>query len=385
MSGGFSVDNPVHEAAPLFEPVQVGTLCLKNRIVMAPMTRAFSPGGVPGPDVAAYYRRRAEGGVGLIITEGTWVGHAGASNDPQVPRFYGEDALAGWARVCREVHEAGAKIMPQLWHIGGAAKSEVAEIYSENAQAEEENERVSPSGLSRRGVAGGRAMTRSDIEAVRDAYIAAAVDARRLGFDGVELHGAHGYLLDQFFWHETNTRSDAYGGSTAARGEFVAEVVRGMKARAGADFPVILRISQWKIQDYAAQNWPSPGALEAFLAPLVAAGVDVFHCSQRRYWEPAFAGSPLNLAGWVKRITGRPAITVGSITLGTEFIATLMEGQTAVARGLGDLVERVRAGEFDLVAVGRPLITNPDWPQLVAAGRLDELQPFAAGALATLA
>jgi 2,4-dienoyl-CoA reductase-like NADH-dependent reductase (Old Yellow Enzyme family) len=191
-------------------------------------------------------------------------------------------------------------------------------------------------------------------------------------------------LLDQFFWHETNTRDDAYGGSAAARGQFVAEVVSGIKARTGADFPVILRISQWKIQDYGAQNWPSPEELDAFLAPLVAAGVDVFHCSQRRYWEPAFAGSPLNLAGWVKRITGRPVITVGSITLSTEFIATLMEGETATPRGLDDLVERVRGGEFDLVVIGRPLITNPDWPQLVASGRMDELRPFAAGALATI-
>ncbi len=382
---GFSVDRPLPEVAPLFEPLSLGALHLKNRIVMAPMTRAFSPGGVPGADVCAYYRRRAEGGVGLIITEGSWVNHAGASNDPNVPRFYGGDALAGWAEICREVHEAGARIMPQLWHIGGAAKSEVAEIYSEHAQREEESDRVSPSGLSRGGVAGGRAMTQADIEAVHEAYVDAACHAQRIGFDGVELHGAHGYLLDQFFWHETNTRGDSYGGSAAARGQFVADMVRGIKARTGAAFPVILRISQWKIQDYAAQNWPSPEELAAFLSPLAAAGIDAFHCSQRRYWEPAFAGSPCNLAGWVKRLTGRPVITVGSITLSTEFIATLMQGQTAAPVGLHDLVERLRSKEFDLVAVGRALITNPDWPHLIASGQIETLRPFAAAALATLA
>ena len=385
MSSRFSLDHPAPAVAPLFEPVTVGPLHLKNRIVMAPMTRAFSPGGVPGPEVAAYYRRRAESGVGLIITEGTWVGHPGASNDPKVPRFHGMDALTGWAQVCREVHETGAKIMPQLWHIGGAPKSEVAEIYSDEAQREEDNERVSPSGLSRRGVPAGRAMTQADIEAVRDAFVAAAVEAHRLGFDGVELHGAHGYLLDLFFWPETNTRDDVYGGSAGARGQFVAEIVRGIKLQTSADFPVLLRISQWKIQDYGGQNWSSPEELEAFLAPLVAAGVDIFHCSQRRWWEPAFAGSPLNLAGLVKQITGKPTITVGSITLSNDFIASLMEGQTAAPEGLNDLVERVRNHEFDLVAIGRSLITNPDWAQLVASGRMEALRPFAAGALASLA
>lgn len=101
----------------LFEPVTLGSLSLANRIVMAPMTRCLSPGGVPGPDVARYYRRRIEGGVGLVITEGTWIPHPSASNEPDAPRFYGEDALAGWQRVVDEVHAAGGKIMPQLWHV----------------------------------------------------------------------------------------------------------------------------------------------------------------------------------------------------------------------------------------------------------------------------
>src|SRR3954471_7386160 len=102
----------------LFRPFRVHDLKLANRIVMAPMTRSFSPGGVPGPDVAAYYRRRAEGGVGLILTEGTGVAHAAALSDAKVPRFHGADALAGWAQVLAGVHAAGGRIMPQLWHVG---------------------------------------------------------------------------------------------------------------------------------------------------------------------------------------------------------------------------------------------------------------------------
>lgn len=96
----------------------MGNLTLRNRIVMAPMTRSMSPGGVPGRDVAAYYQRRAQNDVGLIVTEGTAIDHPASANDPNVPRFYGDDALAAWAQVVAAVHEAGSRIMPQLWHVG---------------------------------------------------------------------------------------------------------------------------------------------------------------------------------------------------------------------------------------------------------------------------
>src|SRR5208283_1155497 len=113
------MQQPVDERIEiLFRPLDYKGLHLSNRIVMAPMTRCFSPGGVPGADVAAYYRRRAESGVGLIVTEGTWIPHHAASNEENAPRFYGDDALAGWRHVVAEVHAAGGKIMPQLWHTG---------------------------------------------------------------------------------------------------------------------------------------------------------------------------------------------------------------------------------------------------------------------------
>ena len=102
----------------LFEPFVLNGLRLPNRIVMAPMTRNFSPGGVPGENVAAYYRRRAEGGVGLIITEGTIIGHPAAGHKPETPQIYGEAAIAGWSRVVQEVRAAGGRIMVQLWHLG---------------------------------------------------------------------------------------------------------------------------------------------------------------------------------------------------------------------------------------------------------------------------
>lgn len=383
MRGTPSFDRPDPSVAPLFEPVTLGSLALRNRLVMAPMTRACSPGGIPGANVAAYYRRRAEGGIGLIITEGTWIGHASASNDPNVPDFHGAAALAGWREVCRQVHEAGGKIVPQLWHVGAAAKSEVAEIYEDRVAVE--TERLGPSGLVKAGVAGGRAMTTSEIEAIIEAYADAAANAQALGFDGVEIHGAHGYLVDQFFWHETNARGDDFNGDIAARTRFATDIVRRIRSRTAPDFPIILRFSQWKMQDYGARAWPTPDDLAAFLRPLVDAGVDIFHCSQRRYWEAEFPGSDLNLAGWARKLSGKPAITVGSVTLSAEMIATLMDGEKASIRPIADLVERTGRHEFDLVAIGRALITNPDWPRLVAAGDADSLNPFSVGALAGLA
>ncbi|VWX49919.1 NADH:flavin oxidoreductase [Novosphingobium sp. 9U] len=377
-----SLTNPDPTVAPLFERVTLGGLELRNRLVMAPMTRAFSPGGVPGANVAEYYRKRAEGGVGLIISEGTWIDHPSASNDPNVPVFHGEAALAGWREVCRQVQSAGAKMVPQLWHVGAAAKSEVAEIYEDRGA--DEAERLGPSGLVKSGVEGGRAMTGAEIEHIIDAYAKAARDALDIGFDGVEIHGAHGYLIDQFFWHETNARTDLYGGDITARTRFAAEVVRRIRANTTPDFPIILRFSQWKMQDYTARAWPTPEELEAFLQPLVEAGVDIFHCSQRRYWEPEFPDSDLNLAGWTRKLSGKPAITVGSVTLDAEMISTLMGGETALPRSLSDLVERVRSEEFDLVAIGRALIINPDWPKIVAAGAATSLNPFSVSALAEL-
>ena len=271
----------------LFRPFDGGGLRLPNRIVMAPMTRCFSPGGVPGENVAAYYRRRAEGGVGLIVTEGAWIPHWAASNDDSAPRFHGEDALAGWKRVVEQVHGAGGRIAPQLWHVGLSRKPDVENLY---VQQTDYSRAVSPSGILDIGNKVSEPMAEAEIEAVAAAYAQAAADAERLGFDGVELHGAHGYLIDQFFWAETNWRADRYGGDQVARTRFAVEVVRAIRARVARDFPLIFRFSQWKLQDYAARMIDTPAGLEAFLAPLVDAGVDVFHCSQRRFWLPEFEG-----------------------------------------------------------------------------------------------
>ncbi|MEU9555643.1 NADH:flavin oxidoreductase [Streptomyces fumanus] len=364
-------------AAEIFSrPTVINGLTVPNRIAMAPMTRMFSPGGVPGEDVVSYYGRRAAAGVGLIVTEGTYVGHPSAGQSDSVPRFHGEEQLAGWAKVAEAVHAGGGTIVPQLWHIGM--------VRSQGEPPFPEAPAVGPSGL-RIGAAEptGKAMTQQDIDAVVAAFAQAAADAERIGFDGVEIHGAHGYLVDQFLWAGTNRRTDAYGGDLVARTRFAAEIVAAVRERVSAAFPVIFRFSQWKMDAYDARLAETPEELDALLAPLAAAGVDAFHASTRRYWRPEFDGSDLNLAGWTKKLTGKPVITVGSVGLDGEF-GKAFQGEGSAVADLGDLLDRLEREEFDLVAVGRALLQDPEWAKKVLAGRFDELAAFDPAALQTL-
>ncbi|WP_367124657.1 NADH:flavin oxidoreductase [Streptomyces phytohabitans] len=362
-------------AATFSRPAVINGLKIPNRIAMAPMTRMFSPNGVPGADVASYYGRRAAAGVGLVITEGTFVGHPSAAQGDRVPRFHGEEQLAGWRRVAETVHAAGGRIVPQLWHVGMVRNDGDPPFADAPA--------MGPSGVRIVGKETGRAMTRSDLDDVIGAFADAAGEAERLGFDGVELHGAHGYLLDQFLWEHTNRRTDAYGGDATARTRFAVEVVAAVRERVTPSFPVLFRFSQWKQDAYDARLAHTPQELDALLAPLAAAGVDAFHASTRRYWKPEFDGSSLNLAGWARKLTGLPTVTVGSVGLNGDFISAFL-GDDSSVRGLDDLVERLEADEFDLVAVGRSLLQDPTWAAKVLAGRLDELAPYDAGSLASL-
>jgi len=360
----------------LFRPFQVKTLKLPNRVVMAPMTRSFSPGGVPTVQVADYYRRRAEAAVGLIISEGTAVNRPSAANDPKVPHFWGEDALPAWKKVIDGVHAAGGVMAPQLWHVGAARNRRTDWVAPGPVD--------SPSGLSSPGKKFGEPMSDGAIADTIAAFARAAADAKALGFDAIELHGAHGYLIDQFFWDGTNQRTDRYGGATLVqRGQFAAEILRAVRAAVGPDYPVIIRLSQWKSQDFSVQMAKTPQEMEDWLRPLADAGADMFHCSQRRFWEPEFEGSDLNFAGWAKKLIGKPTITVGSVGLSGEFIAAF-GGESSKPASLDELLRRLDRGDFDLVAVGRALLNDPHWVLKIRDGRQAELQDFSPAALATL-
>ncbi|HEX8412974.1 MAG TPA: NADH:flavin oxidoreductase [Sphingomicrobium sp.] len=362
----------------LFRPFSLKTLHLKNRIVMAPMTRAMTPEGIPQDRNAAYYQRRAEGQVGLILSEGTVVNRPASRNHPDVPSFYGDAPLDGWKNVISAVHAAGGRMAPQLWHTGSTKHLE----WQPDAPVE------SPSGLLAPGSARGAAMSEEAIADTISAFATAAADAQRLGFDAAEIHGAHGYLIDQFFWSGTNHRTDRYGGnSIAERARFGSEVVAATRAAVGPDFPLILRISQWKQQDYSARLALTPQEMEQWLRPLVDAGADILHCSQRRYWDAEFpeidGENGLNFAGWAKKITGAATISVGSVGLSQDS-SSAFRGEGSSSVGLERLVERMERDEFDLIAVGRALLSDPNWVLKVQGVDTSPMTGFDVASLAQL-
>src|SRR5271170_2411915 len=376
---------------PLLRPFELRGLKLRNRIVMSPMTRGFSPGGVPGRNVADYYTRRAEGKVGLIITEGVGVDHpaalgAGSMNEDNVPVLHGDAALQGWRNVVGSVHAAGGVIFPQLWHMGPIRQANSGPCPA--APSCRPSGIWGPHGLASMPPAylesmmpATQPMSEREIADVIAAFGRSAANAKAIGFDGVAIHGAHGYLIDSFFWQETNHRRDQWGGDVAARTHFGAEVVRCIRRAVGPDLPIMLRFSQWKLQDYNGQLVCTPAELESMLRILADAGVDIFDASTRRYQEPAFADSPLTLAGWTKKLSGKPCMAVGGVGLQKDLPGTFENGSEAFDN-LADVRSRIASGEFDLVAVGRSILGDPDW--VIKVERREPLQRFNLQAFATL-
>ncbi|KQL55579.1 MULTISPECIES: NADH:flavin oxidoreductase [Bacillaceae] len=352
-------------APTLFEKTPFGKGELQSKVVMAPMTRVFSPDGVPTEEVAAYYKRRAEHGVGLIVTEGTAIDHPAAVMHKDIPRFYGEKALAGWKHVVDEVHSVGGKIIPQLWHIGSARK--------QGNTPNEDAPPVSPSGLAVDGSENGIALTKDELKSIIRSFAQAAADAERIGFDGIELHGAHGYLIDQFLWERTNQRTDEYGGDLEGRTRFAVEVVKACREVVSRDFPIVFRFSQWKGGVYDAKLARTPEELKQLLMPLAEAGVDIFHCSTRRIWEAEFEGvEPLNLAAWTKQVTGKPVISVGSLGVDYAFLSKKGNDEHSIDENLRLVDEKLQAKEFDFVAVGRALLADPEWAEKIRDGKQED-------------
>lgn len=375
----------------LASPLKIRRLETKNRIAMSPMTRGFCPDGVPTEEVANYYGRRADGGCGLIITEAVGVDHPSALGDAglgedSIPVLHGEVAIAGWRRVVERAHRAGTAIVPQLWHQGVMRRPGTGPFPDAPT--------LGPSGYW--GPLGrmtsidankipadphfGPPMTEAEIESVIEAFVRSAQGAVAAGFDGIALHGGHGYLLDNFLWAETNLRTDRWGGGRRQRTEFSAEIVRRIRRAVGPDLPIFFRFSNWKQQDFKAELASNPTELEELLTPLVDAGVDVFDASVRYFDRPAFADSELNLAGWAKKVTGKMAIAVGGVGVNKGMYDS--NSGVAAVDNLERVIARLDRGEFDLVAVGRALLGDPAWAKKALAGEAAE--PFNENVLAQL-
>ncbi|NBC35427.1 12-oxophytodienoate reductase [Novosphingobium sp. FSY-8] len=350
----------------LFTPWAARGVALANRFVMPAMQRGACAAGAPLPALADYYRRRVQGGVGLIIGESCAIDHPSATCQPAAARM-AADTQAAWAHCVAGVRDAGGHLLIQLWHEGALRRAD-------------DGGTISPSGLARPGQDNGRAATLAELVELREAYATAARRAQDIGAAGVEVHCAHGYLLDQFLWAGTNRREDGYGGDVMAdRLRFPAEVVAAVRAACGPDFLISLRFSQWKEVDYTARIAPTPDDLALLATTFEVAGVDVFHASTRRFWTPEWEGDPRGLAGWLKAFTRKPVIAVGSAGLDIDVMATFTgsdEPRPRVAETMAEAERRMAAGEFDLLAVGRALIGDPDFVAKVGEGRDGDVRGF---------
>ena len=357
----------------LFEEYKLKNLVLRNRVVMAPMTRNQSPGGIPTDDVISYYARRAKAEVGLIITEGIEVSHKASSAYPNVPRLDTNEAREGWKKVVDGIKNNNGAVIAQLWHCGGFRKL--------GMQPNPEVPGYTASGLVKPGKKVAHEMTIKDIKETIDAYASDAKICQDLGFDGVEIHGAHGYLIDNFLWGGTNIREDSYGGSIGKRSKFVSDIIKAVKENVDDTFIVGLRFSQWKQHDFSAKLASTPDDLRKILIPPVEAGLDFLHSSMRRFWESEFEDSEENLAYWTKKISNIPTIGVGSVGLDSDFIdMTAPAKPTSIDKALDDIAKE----KYDLIAVGRALLSDYEWVVKMKEGRLNDVIPYTKDALLNL-
>ena len=337
----------------LFEPLSVGDLKLANRVVMAPLTRmrATPPGDVPNDLMVEYYRQRA--GAGLIVTEGTQISPIGKGY-MDTPGIYSRDQVAGWAKVTDAVHAEGGVIAAQLWHVGRVSHESFHDgELPVSASAEPFTNRTTIRGAdgspTRVNCPTPRVLTVAEIGQTVDDYRRATENARTAGFDLVELHGAHGYLLHQFMSASSNHRDDAYGGSQENRGRIVLEAV---DAAIGAWEPSRVGI---RISPFGAFNGLEDGdePMALYLASEFAArGLGFLHLS-----EPDWAGGPKIEDGFRRRLReAYDGVIIGAGNYTVEKAERLLE-----------------AGLIDAAAFGRSFIANPDLPERLRVGA--ELNP----------
>lgn len=362
------------DLSPLFQPLALGAVTLRNRFVMPAMQMGFTEHCGPSTRTIDYLRARAEGGTGLIFSESCAPDHA--SGYWQAAFCVLNDETRGrWAELADAVKSAGAAFAIQLWHPGGQRRPVEGFAHAEAPT-------LSPSGLIAVDREGGRAMTRDEMDDLADAFVRAAEVAKAIGADGVEVHAAHGYLMDQFLWAETNVREDGYGGPALEdRARYPLAVAAAIRQACGPDFLLSLRFSQFKEVDYGARVFETPEELAAFGALARAAGIDLLNVSSRRFAKPEWPehDATLGIAGWTRKLAGLPVMTTGSIGLSKDIFADLFDGEDPalyIAGDLAELIRRFAAGEFDLVGVGRMHIANADFATKLREGRLDDLRLY---------
>ncbi|WP_101949288.1 NADH:flavin oxidoreductase [Mycobacterium sp. 3519A] len=332
---------------------RIGHLQLTNRLAVAPMTRvSAAPGGTPTAEMAQYYREFAVGGFGLVISEGTYTDIAHSQGYLNQPGLATDRHIGGWRTVTEAVHAAGTPIIAQLMHAGALSQGNP---YSTETIAPSA---VVPTGqmLEEYGGAGRwplpREMTATDIDSVASGFAAAAQRAQSAGFDGVEVHAANGYLLDQFLTLYTNTRTDSYGGNLANRLRLTARIVAEIRRRTGRDFVTGVRLSQTKVND-VSYRWPG-GADDAreIFSTVAEAGADYLHIASegRNFIDTARFPDGRTITAVARQATGLPVIANGGM------------------HALEQAAEVLDGGHADVLSIGRGALANPDLPNRMANG-----------------
>lgn len=343
----------------LFETVKLGNLTLDNRLGLSPMTRtSATPEGLATDQMVDYYTTFARGGFSLIITEGVYPDHTFSQGYFDQPGIINDEQIKAWKKVTDAVHQEGAKIFVQLMHAGALSQG--------NRFV---NEALAPSAVQPKGeqmeIYGGngtfslpKEATKEDITELIKGFAEAAKNAKEAGFDGIEIHGANGYVLDQFLTDYTNQRIDDYGGSTDNRVRLLVEVSQAVREAVGQDFPAGIRIGQSKINDFYHKWADKEKDAEIIFGQLGQAGLDFIHVTEFEAWQPAFPEGETTLAALAKKYGKLPVIVNGS----------LHDPEKAK--------EIIEKGEADAITLGRGALANHDWPNKVKNGEpLAEFKP----------
>ena len=339
-----------HEHSHLFDPIELGSVHLENRVALAPMTRVSATyTGEATDTMAAYYERFAQGGFGLLITEGVYTDTTFSQGNLYQPGLALPEHTAAWRKVTDRAHAAGAKIFAQLMHAGSQ--------YQGNRFEEVP---IAPSAVRAKGLqlemyrGSGpypvpTEMTPKQISEAIEGFAQAALRAKEAGFDGIEIHGANGYLIDAFLTSYMNLRTDEYGGPAENRVRFAVEVCHAVRAAVGPGMAVGIRISQGKVSDNHHKWEGGIDDAQAIFTALGKTGIDFIHTTEYRAHAAAFDGSDESLAYLAKKFGQVAIIANGNLD------------------DPSDATELIESGTADVVAIGKPALANRDWPKKVFA------------------
>lgn len=335
----------------LFEKNMLGKLEFKNRLIVAPMTRVSgTESGNVGDLMQAYYCAFAEGGFGAVITEGVYTDKVFSQGYKYQPGLTDADQMGSWATLISKIQQAGARVIVQLMHAG--ALSQHNRFHSETRGPSaiqpvgQKMEIYRGSGL----YAMPSAFSAAEIDAVITGFMDAALRAQDAGADGVEVHGANGYLLDQFLTDYTNDRQDSYGGTVQNRVRLTAETIARVREATGPDFIVGVRTSQAKVNDFDHKWSGARDDAKVVFRELAKAGASYIHTTEHHADQPAFEIGP-SLAQLARDISGLPVIANGGLSNPAKAVA-MLEGKQA-----------------DFISLGKAALASPDWPNRVQKGQ----------------